>query len=154
MIKKFIYGGVLIMATKSKKGLTSTTTKNVVDTKQDSWFDDFLKKFPLDQLVVFGENILRIFVPSWNDIKKEIIYFIMYAEYVSKKEGQDGKEKKQEVENFIYQRINKFLPMWMPSFIVESIIGVVIDMAVKLLNDSFPQWEDEVEQYFDSKKGE
>ena len=74
-----------------------TTTKKspITQSVADDFVSTFLSKFPFGELIVFGEKILSVFIPQWEEIKKEIVYFITYAEYVSQKEGQKGKEKKE-----------------------------------------------------------
>ena len=136
---------------KSKKAPVKEVGNPVTAIVADDFFSTFFSKFPFGDLVVFGENVISAFFPQWEEIKKEIVYFITYAEYSAKHENANGKDKKEAVVNFVWQSIERFIPVWVPDFFVKSIIGMIIDHAVDILNKSFPNWENEISKYFDNK---
>jgi len=116
-------------------------------------WDDFIKSLPWSNLVVFGEGILKMFIPEWDEIKKQIIYFAAYAETVSKKgEKVTGDQKKEAVINFVWNSIKRLIPLWIPDFFVKGIIGNFIDLLINYLNTSVPGWEDKVIKLFPVNK--
>jgi len=116
-------------------------------------WDKFLKSLPWGNLIVFGEGLLKMFIPQWDEIKKQIVYFAAYAEAASKKENRKttGQDKKDAVVNFIWNSIKSLLPSWVPDFFIKGIVGNFIDMLIHYLNTSMPGWEEEVLKLFPTK---
>ncbi len=122
--------------------------QNDIFTSVNKIWDEFLSQLPLGSIVVWGEQLLSSIWPEFNEIKKEVLYFVAYAEAASMGKPAAGEEKKSAVMTWVMTQIDKVIPQGFFTSIIEGILSSLIDALVTYLNTNMPGWEDKVMQYF------